>query len=192
MESLQIYKIMYLSMEQNIGYIKGNDLRQMKKTEYDTAAIFNWNRDVDDMFWEDILEDYSKNEKPRIFASEVLHILKDKGFKLYIITARCSMKEEDIKEKKIENILKKWLDENNIPYDELYFSGSDKREAMSKYNIDIMIEDSPKNIEQLKDIVDIIVFDAMYNKNSVGNNITRVNSWYEILYYLENVYNKDI
>lgn len=192
MESLQIYKIMYLSMEQNIGYIKGNDLSQMKKTEYDTAAIFNWNRDVDDMFWEDILEDYSKKEKPRIFASEVLHILKDKGFKLYIITARCSMKEEDIKEKKIENILKKWLNENNIPYDELCFSGGDKREAMSKYNIDIMIEDSPKNIEQLKDMVDIIVFDAMYNKNSAGNNIIRVNSWYEILYYLENVYNKGI
>ncbi len=174
------------------AYEKGYDLKAISKYTYDSVGIFNWNKEVDNEFWYTILEEYSKNERPRLLASEVLYKLKEDGWKIHLITARCSMKEEDIKSNKIERVLTNWLEENDIPYDVLEFSGSDKREALKNYNIDIMIEDSPKNIEQLRSICPIIVFDAMYNKECVGENIVRVNSWYEILYYLREISNGEL
>ena len=146
------------------AYERGEDLTEMRKYAYHSAGIFNWNEKVDENFWYYILEQYSKDERPRILASEVLYKLKEDGWKIFLITARSSLKEEDIQNKKIEGILENWLKEHDIPYDVLDFAGSDKREALKKYNIDVMIEDSPKNIEQLRTICPIIVFDAMYNK----------------------------
>lgn len=169
------------------AYEVGQNLTDMKKHLYDSSEIFNWDHDVDRSFWYTILEQYSKEERPRLLASEVLHKIKEDGWKIFLITARKSMKEEDIREQKIERILENWLEEHNIPYDVLIFSGSDKREAIKENEIDIMIEDSPKNIEQLRSLCSMIVFDAMYNKECVGEGIVRVNSWYEILNYLRSL-----
>ena len=47
-----------------------------------------------------------------------------------------------------------------------------------------MIEDYEKNIRQLEEDCEIIVFDCIYNKNVKEH--LRVNSWYEILYLIEN------
>lgn len=174
------------------AYEKGYNLEEMRKDSYDSAALFNWNKEVDNEFWHFILEQYSKDERPRQLASEVMHKLKEDGWKIFLITARGSMKEDDKQEKKIERILENWLEEHNIPYDVLDFAGSDKREALKHHEIDIMIEDSPKNIEQLRHICPIIVFDAMYNKECVGKGLVRVNSWYEILYYLREISNGDL
>lgn len=174
------------------AYERGYNLKEIRKTLYATPSIFNWSEDVDDEFWFAILEQYSREERPRIFASEVLHKLKEDGWNIFLITARASMKEEDKKNRLIETILENWLKEHDIPYDVLDFAGSDKREALKEHDIDIMIEDSPKNIEQLRPICPIIVFDAMYNKECVGEGILRVNSWYEILYFLRDITDEDL
>ena len=47
-----------------------------------------------------------------------------------------------------------------------------------------MIEDYEKNIKKIEEDCNIIVFDCIYNKNI--KNHQRVNSWYEILYLIEN------
>lgn len=172
-----------------LAHTNGYDLKNMNKVYYDTADIFNWKDDLDLEFWYKHLEDYSKNEQPRALASEVLYKLREEGWKIFLITARKSMKEEDIQNQKIEKILENWLEEHDIPYDVLDFAGSDKRDSLKKHEIDIMIEDSPKNIEQLRSICPIIVFDAMYNKDCTGEGIYRVNSWYEIFYYLKEISN---
>lgn len=163
------------------SYKLGRTLKQLKKDEYDTSLVFNWSKDVDDNFWIDTMEEYVKHERPRIFASEVIKKLHE-NHNIIIITARHSMTEEDKKERKIEKLTEAWLMRNDIPYDKLLFPGSDKRQAIIDNEIDVMIEDSPSNIEQLREYCDIIVFDAMYNKNCCD--LIRVNSWYEILYYI--------
>ncbi len=173
------------------SYERGFDLENLNKDAYDSAITFNWCNNTDDEFWHEVLEKYSRDERPRQLASEVLHKLKDEGWKIHIITARKSMKEEDIKVNKIEKILEEWLKIHDIPYDVLVFTGSDKIQEIKDYNIDVMIEDSPNNIEQLRDLCSIIVFDAMYNKDCNGDNLTRVNSWYEILDHLEKVTKKE-
>ena len=78
---------------------------------------------------------------------------------------------------------RKWLKENDIYYDEIFFE-KDKKKIVREYNIDVMIEDYEKNIRQLEEDCEIIVFDCIYNKNVKEH--LRVNSWYEILYLIEN------
>ncbi len=168
-----------------LAYKNGYDLKNMDKIHYDTRDLFSWETHIDNEFWHEQIEYYSIHERARAHASEVLYKLKEDGWKIFLITARRSFKEEHIKERRIENILIDWLERYDIPYDVLEFSRTDKREALKKYEIDVMIEDSPDNIEQLRHLCPIIVFDAMYNKQCVGEGIHRVNSWYEILYYLQ-------
>lgn len=174
------------------AYEEGFDLANLNKDAYDSAITFNWCRETDTNFWHDVLEKYSKEERPRQLASEVLYKIKELGWKIHIITARKSMKEEDIKTRKIEKILEEWLDKHDISYDVLVFTGNNKVDALKEHQIDIMIEDSPGNIEQLRSICPIIVFDAMYNKECIGEDLVRVNSWYEILQYLEKTFEKNI
>lgn len=167
------------------NYENGIVLENLKKHHYNVSKVFDWDEELSYQFWINHLEDYSLNEEPRHFASEVLKKLKQEGCKIYIITARCSMKEEDIKINKIENILMDWLKEHDIPYDKIVFTNEDKIDAIKQNDIDIMIEDSPKNIMELKDYCDVVVYDALYNKEAHGKNVVRVNSWYEILDYIE-------
>ena len=51
---------------------------------------------------------------------------------------------------------------------------------MGDNRIDLMIEDSPKNINELSKIVPVICYDARYNRQCEGENITRCYSWYDI------------
>lgn len=162
------------------SYEKEKDLSNLEKNKYETAEIFNWQHDEEQIFWGDLFAEYAQNERPRFFASEVLNILKEKH-NIYIITARTNDGLE-INKPSIEEITKEWLKKQNIPYDGIYFPGTDKRQVIKDNNIDVMIEDSAENIELLEDITKIIVFDAIYNKEAKG--YARVNSWYEILYYI--------
>lgn len=165
-------------------YEQGQELEKLRKNEYETSKIFNWQGDEDIKFWEKIFIEYAKNERLRFFASEVINKLKEKH-KIYFITARSDM-DRDSKERsitEIEKITKKWLEENDIPYDGIFFPGVDKRQVIIDNKIDVMIEDSAENIELIGDLTEVIVFDAIYNKE-IENKI-RVNSWYEILYYIE-------
>ena len=43
-----------------------------------------------------------------------------------------------------------------------------------------MIEDSPKNVEELSTKIPVLCFDCKYNESVEGKNITRVYSWYDI------------
>lgn len=172
-------------------YEHGQELENLRKNEYETSKIFNWQADEDTNFWKKIFIEYAENERPRLFASEVINKLKEKH-KIYFITARSDM-DRDSKERsiiEIEKITKKWLEENNIPYDRIFFPGVDKRQVIIDNKIDVMIEDSAENIELIGDLTEVIVFDAIYNKE-IKNKI-RVNSWYEILYYIERLENKNI
>lgn len=164
-------------------YESGMPLRDINKTEYDSSKIFNWNKKTDNEFWFDMIVEYVSKERPRIFASEVLKKLH-KNNKIVLITARKNeVYEGELID--IEGETKKWLKANEISYDKLIFAGNDKRPSIQEEKVDVMIEDSPQNIELLKEYTDIIVFDAMYNKEC--KEFIRVNSWYEILYAIKSI-----
>lgn len=176
---LEQFSIDYFSkycVENNINFNIGTSNYYISKT-------FNISIEKEDDFWNKYLESYAINEKARPFASEVIKKLKQDGHEIYIITARWLTNREDEIGDKMREIVKKWLTENEIIYDKLIFSkGSNegKSQEILENKIDLMIEDSPNNINELSNIIPIICYDAGYNKNCVGDKITRCYSWYDI------------
>ncbi len=106
-------------------------------------------------FWSKAIYDYVKI-KPRNFASDVIKRLKDEGNAICIITNRCNLSYCAIKSDKMKKIVIKWLDENSIYYDELIFSSGDKLKFIIDNKIDVMIEDSPRNIKAVSNVKVII------------------------------------
>ena len=87
--------------------------------------------------------------------------------------------EESERGELMRTLVVKWLQSNNVEYDELIFAKHGKVEECKECNLDVMIEDSAYNMETLKGIVKkIICFDAPYNKSVQG--VIRCKNWNEI------------
>ncbi len=140
---------------------------------------FNWDIDILDEYRDKYFFEHVKNNTARRFASEVINKLMSEGHEIYIITSRYLSTDTTDKGKMMRECTKKWLSDNNIKYTDLFFS-SDKIVQIKELGLDIMIEDSPETIPIFSEIVKILCFDCRYNTHLVGNNITRVYSWYDI------------
>ena len=162
-------------------YEKGRSLENINKEKYETYEIYGWDRHDEHEFWDQYMIEYYKNAPIRIYAAEIIKKLKEQGHNIYIITAR-GISEQDIYSY-LKDITKEWLKENEIYYDELFFE-KDKKKIIQEYGIELMIEDYAENIKKLENECDILVFDCIYNKEITNHK--RVNSWYEILYLIEN------
>ena len=81
----------------------------------------------------------------------------------------------------MQEMTKKWLVENNINYDEIIFAkDNEKLEQCLKNNIDVMIEDSPTNINSISQKIPVIKYDCQYNKDVNGENVITAYTWYHI------------
>ena len=79
------------------------------------------------------------------------------------------------------NITKDWLEKNNIKYDEIIFTDDEEKvNECIKNNINVMIEDSPTNIESVATQIPVIKYECPYNKKINGKNIITAYSWYHI------------
>lgn len=149
---------------------------------YEIKDIFDVSNEEYDIFWDRYFLDYVINEPPRRFADEITNKLHEEGHEIYIITARY-LTENDKKrlQNSITEVISNWLNKNNIYFDEIIFSPEDKLEICKNNNIELMIEDSPYNVNNLsKHNIQVICFNAGYNKECSGENITRCYSWYDI------------
>lgn len=148
----------------------------------DTTDMFLWGEDIAHQFWNKYRKELVITLPSKKHASEVIKKLKENGNEIFIITARKNNDEwfpDDLKND-VENITKKWLDENHIYYDDISFGVKDKGLYCKQNNINYMIEDDPNNIRKLIGNTNIIIFDYPYNRNNEFKNITRAFSWYDI------------
>ena len=161
-----------------------NKTRNIKTDEYDIDKYFGVSREDADKFWADVIYSYIMLS-PRKHASEVISKLRNAGHKIYIITSRRG--EGGITQEEMEKYVKIWLEKNKIFYDELIFEFDNKVQACKKNKIDLMIEDSPKNIESISLNIPVICYDARYNQMVKGDNITRCYSWTDIDIVISNI-----
>lgn len=147
---------------------------------YETTEMFNIDSNTDDSFWDEYLPIYATKEPARKYASEVIKKLHTDGNEIYIITARYLTDRNDEKGNNMRETVKKWLENNNIFYNNLIFSPEDKLEICEKNNIELMIEDKPDNINKISRKIPVICFNAGYNRQCKGDNIIRCYSWYDI------------
>lgn len=151
--------------------------------EYEIKKIFNWETvKHDEKFWDKYLEKYIREEKARPFASEVIKKLKEDGHEIYILTARNKESKwfPDYLKQEAEEITLNWLKENDIYYDKILFARGKKLEFCLEYEIDIMIEDMVKNVNEISTKLPVICFDNRYNQECKGDNIIRCYSWYDV------------
>ncbi len=150
---------------------------------YEISNIFQVSEELDDEFWKKYFLEYSKNTTPRGFVSEVMKKLKEDGNELYIITARgnyFSHSGNVLSYEENKKVVLNWLEENNVIYDKIIFSPEDKLQICKENNIDLMIEDKPRNVEMISQEIPVICFHNEYNENIQGENIIRCYSWYDI------------
>ena len=72
-----------------------------------------------------------------------------------------------------------FLIEQGIPYDKIVFSKGDKLDDCLREKVTVMLEDSPKNSENISKRIPVILMDTPYNRNVSGDNIYRVTYWEE-------------
>jgi uncharacterized HAD superfamily protein len=79
-----------------------------------------------------------------------------------------------------ESVTLEYLQSNNIKYTQIIFSCSDKAKVCKNYNIDVMVDDSIKYCEEVKNAnINSILFTSSVNK-SLLSTVQRVNSWLEL------------
>lgn len=135
------------------------------KDGYEVSTIFGVDDDLDSKFWDEYLYEYVTKEPSRKFASEVIRNLKEDGNEIFIVTARYLTNNNDEKGQQMREIVVKWLNEQNIYYDNIIFSPEDKLETLLNNKIDLMIEDKDEKINKISRKVPVICFNAGYNKN---------------------------
>lgn len=126
---------------------------------------------------------YIYTSKVRNGANQFFDYLRNNNMKIVIITSRFSPL--------IEILTKKWLSKNNLQYDDIIFCPKNKINAVKKYNVNVIVEDLPKNINMLKNYVPVLVMETTYNKNMPEENrLIKINGFDEAINYLEN--NKEL
>lgn len=139
---------------------------------------------LDNFVWE-----YAENWKPRLFASEIIHKLRQDGHKIFIITSRRPAVTGTKSDEKMQSVIKNWLSKNKIEYDGLFFE-KDKTIKMKELKLDAMVEDNPETIPTFVKITHTFCFDNRYNTHLNLENMTRVYSFYDLYRKINNYFAK--
>ena len=129
---------------------------------------------------------YSKNWPPREQAPEMIRQLKNDGHRLNEITARKFVTMKNPLGWYSKYLLFKWYGKYGMKFDEIIFCSEknapeEKLKGCIQTGCKIMIEDKPDVAELLATKgIQILLFDAPYNKQVVGENIRRVFYWQEV------------
>ena len=153
----------------NTGIINPN-------AKYIRTGMFDWSNEEELSFYKDNIEGIAKKLKVKEKAKEYIDRLHNDGHLIYIITGR-----DNGEYSEPYNMTKKWLDENNIYYDNLILTDAYDIHAKSleclKNDIDIMIDDSVRICSDLiTSGITTILTDTPYNRKI---NIKRVKNWEE-------------
>lgn len=159
--------------------VEENWTLNMDVSQYLDINVFDWDNNQAEIFRDKYFVKYLTESPVRIFAPEIIIKLKEEGNKIYLITARDDDEMPDEHYGKIQSITREWLKKQSIIYDELIFK-KEKLQPCIENNIDVMIEDSPENIERLSKKIKVIKFDCRYNNDIENKNITTAYSWYHI------------
>lgn len=127
-------------------------------------------------FLNDIYPSVAEQLELRENALHVLNKLKAEGYKIVLITARA----DAYYPRGAELITREYLTKQHVPYDVLVTHSFDKKKACIDNKVDIMIDDSIKSCEALREIgIETLLFTTEHNRD-IETNIPRVNKWLEI------------
>ena len=153
---------------------------------YISIGMFDWSKEENDDFYYNNIQRIAMSLKPLNNAKEVIDKLKADGNEIYIITSR-----DNGEYINPEKMTREWLKKYDIYFDKLILTGRHEKGPVCKENnIDIMIEDSIKNCEDIENNgVKCYIMDTRYNKHETR--FERVKRWDEIYSKISKLYKKD-
>jgi len=170
------------SFKRYMNEIHGKSLEEMQ------AQPMNWNfheewkldkQQFDYYYRQGILDKYVLRKGNMIDKDAVKYIrkLRRDGHKIHLVSNRNMY---DVGHQAMYNTIH-WLLENEIEYDTIDFD-FEKGKYVKKYNLDVFVEDSPKNAKQLynAECKKIILLDQVWNRKKAYCNYKRVLNWKEI------------
>ena len=160
-----------------------------KDADYIRKGMFDWSEYEETNFYKNNVERIAKKLNTIEGTKEYIDKLHQDGHIIYIITGR-----DNGDYKKPYTMTKKWLDDNNIYYDNLILTDANDKHAKTeeciKHNIDIMIDDSIRICSDcIENGIKAILMETPYNKKS---NIQKVKNWKEFYKYVSNYKNNKI
>lgn len=144
---------------------------------YSIRDIYNCSKKDEIKFWTKNIKYYFENARP--LAKEFINYLHDNDNKIYIITSRAFTSDNTMLGAFMRHNVKRWLNKNNIYFDEILFCGEDKLDVIKKYNISIMGEDKPKNVIDISNHIPVICMSAPYNNDIKKANVYKISSFDE-------------
>lgn len=168
--------------EENIPY-------KFDKTKEYFYMQMNVSPEVENEFWERYVFHYAKHGKMMNNVDKYMRKLHNDGHRVVIITSR---RYSDFQDERGENMRKavvQWLAKNYIYYDKICFSNekTGKKALVINEKVDIMIDDSPRNINEISNVVPVLVFKNPANRICKGDNKLLVNSWKDIYKTITNI-----
>ena len=160
--------------------LKGNNLVDREEPKYQHR--YNWTDEQEQEFIKKFYLQVSKESGLMSGFKAVYRLLRENHrYEFIVITARG----ESVKEMQDDAI--RVLDENNIKFDKYYWKVKDKLEICKKENIDLMIDDDWRIIEELaKNNIKTLYFrDTNLKKLKESEFITEVNNWGDIYRYIK-------
>lgn len=141
-------------------------------------GMFDWTEDEEKEFYQTNIERIAKNLKTIKDSKLIIDKLKEDGNEIYIITGRDNGEYPNPREMTIN-----WLKENDIYYDKLILTDTYDDHAKTleclKHGIEIMIDDSPRILSDVKKSgIKTLLFDSRFNKSNTD--LQRVFSWKEV------------
>lgn len=158
----------------DIEVLKSNNL--INREEPKVQGRYKWTKEQEQEFIKNYFIRVSRESNLMSGFTAVYNLLKSKDVEFIVITARGG----HVKEMKddAERILK----ENNITFNKYYWQVENKLEICQKENIDIMIDDDYKIIEQISSnrIRTLYFRDTNLKKLEENEYVKEVNNWGDI------------
>lgn len=156
--------------------------RNLKMHEDGVASynLYDWTPEENQDFCNKYLEEVVLQAEPKENAREIIQELKKAGHDIYIISSRAVPEFKTPYE-----TTEKFLKEKGIVYDKLLVGKIEKKSSCIENDIEVLIDDEPQHIMQMSEFIPVLVFDGIYNRQCVGDNIIRVYDWVDIAQTIE-------
>ena len=138
----------------------------------------HWTEEQTNLFWEKIFMQTVTEARPKPYAPEIIHRLKEEGNQIIIITSRYEVLPND---NTIETKSKEWLNKNDIPYDKFILNAKDKLIAAQNEKIDLFIDDSIQHCKRINGgNIKTLLYTTITNQGVEVPELERVYSWIQI------------
>lgn len=138
----------------------------------------HWTEEQTNSFWKKYFINMLTIATPKAGASEIIHKLKEEENRIIIITSRY---EVVAGKNLVENYSKKWLEKNNIPYDEIIFNAQDKLEAAKRAEVQLFIDDSIQHCMRMQEgKIKSFLYTSIMNQGVNVPKLERVYSWLQV------------